>query len=124
MSASTLCQRCGLCCDGTLFARAPVEPAEVPALAARGLAIDWPEGGMPGLRQPCAALAGLSCAIYAERPAGCRRFECRLLGALGEGEVGLEEALEVVADARARVAAGDGELAALLDLRFRGVGRR
>lgn len=110
-----LCRRCGMCCDGTLFARAPLAPAEVEPLRARGLPVVGQ--AMP---QPCAALSGLLCAIYEARPASCRRYECLLLGSLREGEVSLDEALEVVADTRARVAARDPDLSTILDRRFRG----
>lgn len=111
---SELCQRCGLCCDGTLFARTPLAAGEAAGLRARG--VPCADGAAP---QPCAALDGRRCTIYAARPASCRRYECLLHGALAEGEVTLDEALEVVADTRARLAAGE-DVGALLDRRFRG----
>ncbi|MBX3472647.1 MAG: YkgJ family cysteine cluster protein [Planctomycetes bacterium] len=112
-AASELCQRCGLCCDGSLFARAPLLPDEVAPLAARGL-----PATAAGLPQPCAALEGTRCSIYAARPASCRRYTCLLQAALAEGEVDLDEALAVVAEARARLAAG--EAGEHLDRHFRG----
>jgi uncharacterized protein len=110
-----LCQRCGMCCDGTLFVRAPLDPGEVEPLRARGLPIAGQ--AMP---QPCAALSGLLCTIYEARPSSCRRYECLLYGSLREGEVSLDEALAVVADTRARSAGRDPDLSMLLDRRFRG----
>lgn len=124
-SLSRLCQQCGLCCDGTLFDRAPLEPAEVEPLRAHRLPIALrASDGAPGLRQPCAALSGTCCTIYADRPASCRRYECLLFRALADDEVDVVEAIAVVDDARARLAAGDPGLSALLDRRFRGAAPR
>lgn len=114
---SELCQRCGLCCDGALFTVAPLEVHEVEPLRARGLLPLVRQDGAPGLAQPCAALDGPRCRIYAERPASCRRYQCLLYGALAEGEVSLDEALAVVAGARARRGA---DAADYLDHHFRG----
>ncbi len=119
-STSELCQRCGLCCDGTLFTRTPLQAEEVEALRALSpRPVD--EACGHGLAQPCAALEGTRCTIYAGRPAACRRYACLLHGALAEGEVGLDEALAVVDEARARAAAGGEGLAAFLEHHF---GRR
>jgi hypothetical protein len=70
-----LCLSCGLCCDGSLFWAVPVGQGEgVPvALDAEGR-----------LRQPCACFDG-SCSIYAERPAACRAFNCRVLQTVQAG---------------------------------------
>lgn len=110
---SALCQRCALCCDGALFDSVPLAGAEPGALRGRGLAVL--DGG---LAQPCAALRDLRCAIYDDRPDACRRYRCMLLVALDAGEVSLPEAEDVVAEARARLAAlaadlpGDGPVLA------------
>ncbi len=117
--ASELCQRCGLCCDGTLFTRTPLLPDEAERLADRALPADGTRA--PGLAQPCAALEDTRCTIYEARPTACRRFECLLHGALVEGEVDLDEALAVVAEARARGARGDDDARGYVDHHF---GRR
>jgi Fe-S-cluster containining protein len=79
----TLCQSCGLCCDGSLFGRATLEPEERgPARKNRLRVLDHTSA----FEQPCSALvtvetpsgAGRSCSIYLERPLSCRRFTCRL----------------------------------------------
>lgn len=119
-TTSELCQRCGLCCDGTLFTRTPLHEREVDALRALS-PLPGDEARAPGLAQPCAALRGSRCAIYAERPASCRGYECLLFGALVEGEVGLDDALAVVDEARVRTAAPDDGLPGFLDHHF---GRR
>ncbi len=90
----SLCQACGLCCDGSLFGRVPLGPAEqVPAFK---LAVVTNAQGGRHVPQRCAALEGTVCQVYEERPLACRRYECLLFGALREGEVALPEALTVV----------------------------
>lgn len=64
-----------MCCDGTLFGRARLEPDEVAVAKKNRLAIVANEGSFD---QPCSALAAGGCTIYDERPLACRRFVCRL----------------------------------------------
>jgi uncharacterized protein len=128
MSLSTLCQRCGLCCDGTLFTVVPLRPGEEAPLRARGLPVVTRADGSPALPQRCAALEGHACTVYAERPDGCRRYHCHLFAALAEKEVELAEALAVVDQAHALLDA-EGlergpEVEAFLDRHFRGRQRR
>lgn len=93
-SLETLCQSCGLCCDGTLFTRVPLSLTEqVPEHKLKVVTNDLGGRHVP---QRCAALEGTKCQVYAERPLACRRYECLLYGALREGEVALPEALEVI----------------------------
>lgn len=76
---TALCRSCGLCCDGSLFGRVPLEAEEAPVARKRGLLV-LDDGR--AFEQPCAALATAggdrTCAAYADRPAACRRFVCRL----------------------------------------------
>jgi hypothetical protein len=128
MSLSTLCQHCGLCCDGTLFTHVPLQPAEAAPLRALGLPVKEREDGTCVLPQRCAALDGRRCTAYAARPEGCRRYHCQLFSALSEREVSLPEALSVVDGAHALLATqGAGrnpEVEAYLDRHFRGRHRR
>ncbi|WP_223640688.1 YkgJ family cysteine cluster protein [Corallococcus sp. EGB] len=107
---SRLCLHCGMCCDGTLFTQVPLRPAEADALRQRGLSLEVKEGGAVVLPQRCAALEGLCCTVYAERPEACRRYRCQLFNALEEGEVSLEEAKGVVDAAHAKVDAVVGNV--------------
>jgi hypothetical protein len=91
--ATTLCQACGLCCDGSLFSRAPLRPDEAAPPLATIVATVY---GARYLTQPCTALGPLGCGCYAERPLACRGFECLLLTALAADEVSLADALSVV----------------------------
>jgi Fe-S-cluster containining protein len=106
MSLSTLCQRCGLCCDGNLFSTVPLRRPEIAAMERLGLAvIKRPDGTSPGFTQRCTALEGTCCKVYAERPEACRRYTCFLLTALAEEETSLRDALQVVDEAHARIQA-------------------
>jgi hypothetical protein len=110
MPLSTLCQRCGLCCDGNLFSSLPLRRSEVEAMQRLSLPVVDRADGSPGLEQRCAALDGQCCTVYAERPEACRRYRCYLLTALSEGEVTLEEALGVVDEAHTRIRAVEAAL--------------
>jgi Fe-S-cluster containining protein len=124
----TLCTRCGLCCDGSLFA--DVELAgrdEASALEVMGLEIEDTDDDAGGglLVQPCGALRGKRCDIYAHRPKCCRTFECGLLQDARRGAVAAERAAEHIAEAlkqagRVRkLAAKLGQLDARLSLKER-----
>lgn len=111
MPLSTLCQRCGLCCDGNLFSTVPLRQTEVATMERLRLAVIKRENGTsPGFTQCCTALEGRSCTVYAERPEACRRYRCFLLTALAEGEVSLEDALQVVDEAHERIRAVEAAL--------------
>ena len=100
-----LCTRCGLCCDGSLFADVELASGdEASALEVMGLEIedaDEDDGGL--LVQPCGALQGKRCSIYPHRPDCCRTFECRLLQEAERGMVGVERAKEKIAEAVKRI---------------------
>ena len=100
----TLCTNCGLCCDGTLFADVElVGQAEVARLEIMGMDVE-DEGRNTGLlSQPCAALRGTRCGIYAHRPKCCRVFECHLLQNAQRGAVSVERAMEHISDARGQI---------------------
>lgn len=105
MSLSALCQQCGLCCDGTLFARVPVTPSEAERLGILGIRTGTREDGSPVLPQRCGALKGRCCTAYEARPQTCRHYVCQLGTALQEGEVDFEEATAVVRGAHERMMA-------------------
>ena len=95
-----LCLSCGLCCDGSLFWAVPVKQGEnVPA----------PLDADGRLRQPCACFNG-ACSIYAERPAACRTFDCRVLQTVQAGRRDDAWALKQIAGMRRVLAALDAAL--------------
>ena len=99
----TLCTSCGLCCDGTLFADVELGQAEVVRLETMGMEVENEDRNMGLLSQPCAALRGTRCGIYAHRPDCCRVFQCHLLQNAQRGAVTVERALEQIADAREQI---------------------
>lgn len=101
----TLCTRCGLCCDGTLFCDVELTGlAEATRLERLGLDVDADDADVELLALPCGALRGTRCRVYAQRPQCCRTFECRLLQDTRRGAVAGDAALARIAAARAQVA--------------------
>jgi hypothetical protein len=82
--------------------------------------------------QPCAALNGCICRIYADRPARCRQFECALLKAVQAGVTEPSAALRAIRDARQRAERvrcllrdlGDVDETLALSLRFKRTKKR
>ena len=102
----TLCTRCALCCDGSLFADVELASLkEASGLELLGLDVSHDDGEARAglLSLPCRALEGRRCGIYAHRPACCRSFECQLLKDAQSGAVSVEQALGHIADARSRI---------------------
>ena len=107
-----LCTHCALCCDGTLFADVElVGQAEVARLEIMGVDVEREDRNTGLLSQPCAALRGTRCGIYAHRPKCCRVFQCHLLQNAERGAVTVERALEQIAGAREQIR----QVRALLD---------
>lgn len=99
-----LCTKCGLCCDGTLFADVELAGhAEIARLVNIGIDVEVEDRRTALLSQPCTALRGTRCGIYAHRPKCCRTFECHLLQNAQRGAVTVERALDEIADARGQV---------------------
>jgi Fe-S-cluster containining protein len=99
-----LCTKCGLCCDGTLFADVElVGQAEVARLEIMGMEVEDADRNTGLLSQPCAALRGTRCGIYAHRPKCCRVFQCHLLQNAQQGAVTVEQALVQIEDARDQI---------------------
>jgi len=123
-----LCLSCGLCCDGSLFGRVPLEAREIePARKARLRLVDG------GFEQPCEALvtvgaragARRSCRVYRDRPAACSRFVCRLYdrhrregGPLEPRLAAVRRARELLAAVSARDPVGLAEVSELLERDF------
>jgi Fe-S-cluster containining protein len=60
------------------------------------------DGNRARVEQPCPAFnaATCACAIYAERPVRCRKFECRQLLSVRQGTTTTEKALRQIRAAR------------------------
>ncbi len=107
----TLCLRCGLCCDGTLFRDVELQPTDDPiALANAGLPLErfrrQEEGKtLTGRRfpQPCSALGtDCRCRVYTQRPEHCRGFDCALLQSFKAGSLEPKMALKTIRQTRQR----------------------
>ena len=99
-SAEHLCLSCGLCCDGSLFWAVPVE---------KGEDVPVPLDAEGRLRQPCPRFNG-ACTIYADRPAACRTFDCRVLQTVQAGRRDEAWARDQIAGMRQVLAALDAAL--------------
>jgi hypothetical protein len=102
----SLCRACGMCCDGSLFGRVPLDGDEVAPARAHGLRV-LPD--VDAIAQPCIALVaagtggpqGSVCSVYDRRPRACRRFACRLFERHRSEGGPLEPRLEAVRRVRA-----------------------
>lgn len=95
-SLQSLCLQCGLCCNGGLFRDVELQPADDPArLKALGLPLKTARG-KTRLPQPCAALDGCRCRVYAARPGRCREFDCGVLLAVRGENLSVETAARVI----------------------------
>jgi hypothetical protein len=54
--------------------------------------------------QPCTALCGVQCTIYAERPVRCRQFECRQFREVASGQIPESTARARIDEVRRQVA--------------------
>jgi hypothetical protein len=148
LPGGNLCLACGLCCNGALFMDVELQPGDDSTkLAALGLSLSpvrrvqrqEVRAGNPKFEirnfkfpQPCAALDGCRCQIYADRPARCREFECVLLKSVNAGRVATDAALRIIRTARRRVGRvqrllrelGDEDEHIALSLRIRRVKKR
>ena len=95
--ASELCNSCGICCRGLLHSHGVLKPDE--AARAADLGLDMIDGAEPAFALPCPKYRGC-CTVYAERPRACRDFRCALLRRLDANEVSLDDALDIVREAR------------------------
>jgi Fe-S-cluster containining protein len=102
-----LCLACGLCCNGVIFADVRLMPSD-DAVRLRRLGLPLseatPDRKKADLKftQPCAALKGCVCRIYADRPNHCRHFECLLLQSAKAGRLEAAAALEIIHEAQRR----------------------
>jgi len=126
-----LCPQCALCCNGVLFKDVELQPGDDSAkLKALGLPISTSR--LAKFPQPCAALNGCACRVYAARPVRCRDFDCALLQLVAAGGTKAPAALRVIRQTRERAEKvrrllrqlGDTAEAVALSLRFQRTQRR
>jgi Fe-S-cluster containining protein len=106
---SALCMACGMCCTGAIHGSAELDADEIEGARSCGLTLTG-STSKPQFTMPCTALRGSVCTIYEHRPRTCRGYRCQLLERLDRHEIGFEEALEKVSEARRLVAAVEAVL--------------
>ena len=95
----SLCCYCSMCCNGSLFSHAKLDDDERARL---GDSIFYEDlKGSKNLQFPCTQLGkNGACQVYESRPAVCQAFRCALLRAHDSEKVSLEEAKQLVDDAK------------------------
>jgi Fe-S-cluster containining protein len=99
---SRLCLACGLCCQGVLHDRVRLHPdsGDLQTAARLGLPVETWEG-VPTFALPCSYYGPQGCSTYADRPATCQTYRCKLLDRHLAGEVDLDQALAMVEKVKA-----------------------
>jgi uncharacterized protein len=93
---ANICVECGICCDGTMFGYAELEPGDNPeVLVTMGLAVVR-NGDQGGFQLPCPCLVDRTCTVYDDRPSPCRRYKCAMLLDHEAGRVSTEDALATI----------------------------
>jgi Fe-S-cluster containining protein len=121
-----LCLKCGLCCNGVIFADVELQRGD-DAKRLRVLGVPVTTSGK--FPQPCHALSGCHCQIYRTRPKHCRQFECLLFKRVLSGETNSAAALRLIKKAKNRAdkvrdllaESGDTNERLALSVRFRQV---
>jgi uncharacterized protein len=105
---TNICVQCGMCCDGTLYSRVCLEPADdADQLRATRLVLVETAGTL-SFHQPCPELENSRCGLYhgPARPVVCAKFRCTLLRAVHAGTIDEPRAQAIITDVlalRARV---------------------
>lgn len=77
-SSGRVCAACGLCCNGTFFARVYLHAHEVAGAKRLRLRV-VPFEDREVLDLPCSQHTGTACGIYEARPASCAEYRCGVL---------------------------------------------
>ena len=84
---SDLCVSCGMCCDGSIFSYAPLDPGET----FDKVDLDYSENGVAEIPLPCSCFEG-KCTVYDVRPSICRTYLCDTAYDLKRGRIDLKTA--------------------------------
>ncbi len=91
-----------MCCNGVIFADVQLQRGDVAdKLASIGIAFRK-KGKTQCFNQPCVALEGCRCRVYADRPQYCRDFECALLKSVLAGSTSPDAAGKTIRKAAKR----------------------
>lgn len=93
-TASDICIKCGVCCDGTAFGQIVLEDTDLSEVS---LEMNLMEAeGKRILQQPCPAHINNTCTIYSHRPSICGDYQCKLLKEYENEEVSESDAHEAI----------------------------
>lgn len=93
-----VCVNCGMCCDGTLFLHAHLNPGERGHLPEKIEEKSYTEEGKDYFRLPCLYFSE-KCTIYDRKRADiCSSFRCQLLKDMAGEKITLHDALRVVSE--------------------------
>ena len=95
LEGSTLCQHCGLCCNGAIFSHVLVDKKEEKQAKKSGLVLRK-KSDKKMFTLPCSCFIDNKCSIYKDRPMRCSGYRCNLLKAVVNGETPFEEAKDLV----------------------------
>lgn len=98
-SLNDLCLACGLCCVGVVHTRVLLAADELSLAHKLELQVAEFEEGL-GFQLPCPQYCDDRCAAYQQRPRACVNYQCELLQRCWKGEVTVEDALSLVAQAK------------------------
>lgn len=94
-----VCVTCGMCCDGTLFLHASLNPGEKGNLPEKIEKNSFIEGDKDYFRLPCLYYSG-KCSIYRKKKAFiCSSYRCQLLKDLSVSKITVSSALKIVSEA-------------------------
>ena len=100
-SEQKICLECGFCCDGTLFLHASLNKGERGNLPYKIEQQFFSEGDKDYFRLPCLYFSG-NCSIYKNKRADiCSSFRCQLLIDYSGKNISLNEAINIISQARA-----------------------
>ena len=92
----SICVTCGMCCDGTLFFHAHLNPGERGHLPEKIEENSFSKEGKDYFKLPCLYFTE-KCTIYDRKRADvCSGYRCQLLMDFAEGKVLLSDAIEIV----------------------------
>ena len=96
---SDLCVSCGMCCDGTYLAWAPVvDSDDITGLQSVNHPVEFSEPRGTHFTLPCPALVDKCCTVYGHRPAICPTYRCDLLNRYAAGGIAKADALAAISD--------------------------
>jgi hypothetical protein len=96
-TSASLCTSCGLCCNGSLFERVYLQPADDLKTIYRGPIKLKGHPPHQYFKQPCQCLnSARSCTAYANRPLRCRLFSCKTLIKLESSHLHFTEAALII----------------------------